>query len=248
MKNLRQGKLGILALCDVDVTPRPPAHTFNFPEWFSYEILELKVPGAFSREVVGGNLSLASAYAKAAQELERQGATAITADCGFTIAYQEAVRNAVRVPVACSAMMYLPMIKLMLPRNGRIGLLTFDSDRLTEQHFAFAGIDPHSVPIAVRGVQGSQLWKNWIGEPVTTDWEDFDREVLDAAGTLIAEFPNISHVLLECAGFPRCAPEIRSRFGRPVYDWVSLCNQLMESADSTGAASSRQASTAIRTA
>jgi hypothetical protein len=140
------------------------------------------------------------------------------------------------------------MIKLMLPRNGRIGLLTFDSDRLTEQHFAFAGIDPHSVPIAVRGVQGSQLWKNWIGEPVTTDWEDFDREVLDAAGTLIAEFPNISHVLLECAGFPRCAPEIRSRFGRPVYDWVSLCNQLMESADSTGAASSRQASTAIRTA
>jgi hypothetical protein len=234
MKPKEKKLLGILALDENNVSPPPPADTFNFPDWFPYAVLERKVPGALPREVVGGNLALAEAYAQTARELEKEGVTAITADCGYTVAYQEAVRDAVSVPVACSSLLQLPLILTMLPRQGKIGLLTFDSSRLTDHHLRCAGIDPDAVPMSVLGVEGTQLWKNWIGDPVTTDWKDFDREVLSAARRLVRRDPGITHILLECAGFPRCAPQIRKESGRPVFDWVSLCNHLMEAAVPSG--------------
>lgn len=233
MSRKLKGTLGILALDEHSLSPAPPAHTFNFPEWFPYSFVERKVPGAHPGEVVGGNLSLAAEYAQTARELERQGVTAITADCGFAIAYQDAVRNAVSVPVACSPLMQLPLIRTMLPARGRIGILTYDKSRLVPEHFHSAGVDMNELPLAIIGCEGTKLWQNWIGPTVTTDWEDFDRTVMGRARQLIRENPDVTHILLECCGFPRCAPQIRAETGLPVFDWVSLCNQVMEAAGST---------------
>lgn len=218
-------------LADPHASAPPPPNAFDNADWFGYPTLVKPVHGAWAREVVGGNLTLASAYARAARELAAEGAAAITANCGYAIAYQEAVRNAVALPVACSSLMQLPMIHAMLPANGKIGLLCFDADRLSQDHLRWAGTGSGPLPrMAIGGIQGTQSWKNWIAAHTTTDWIVLERDVMGAARELWAEHPDITHWLLECTGFPRFRPLIKAEFGRPVFDWVSLCNWLMESA------------------
>jgi hypothetical protein len=88
-------------------------------------------------------------------------------------------------------------------------------------------------PLAIIGFEGTRLWQNWIGPTVTTDWEDFDRTVIGGARRLLNDHTDVCHILLECCGFPRCAPQIRAESGLPVFDWVSLCNHMMETCGST---------------
>jgi hypothetical protein len=225
----RRRTLGILALADPHQALPPPCIGFDDADWFEYPTLVRRVPQAWARDVVGGKPELERAYAATARELEKAGVSAITADCGYTIAFQQAVRNAVSIPVACSSLMQLPIIRTMLPEGGRIGLLCFDADRLSRDYLAMAGIG-EDVPLAIGGIQGTVSWKNWIAVNTVTDWPALETDVMSAARKLNRENPDITHWLLECAGFPRFRPLIQAETGRPVFDWVSLCNHLMEGA------------------
>ncbi len=224
----RRRSLGILSLADTHTAEPPPPRGFDSADWFNYPTIIRMVPGAWAREVVAGNSGLADAYAETARELERLGVSAITADCGYSIQYQEAVRNAVSIPVACSSLLQLPLLRSMLPKHGRIGLLCFDADTLTAGHLALAGIDA-SVPLAIGGIQGTRSWKNWIAAETITEWDVLEQDVMSAAHALHLANPDITHWLLECAGFPRFRPLIKAQTGLPVLDWVTLCDLLMES-------------------
>src|SRR5688572_8185253 len=188
------------------------------------------VPGAFAREVVRGNLGLKDAFVAAAKELEASGCAAITADCGYTIAFQQAISDAVSIPVACSSLMQLPMLHLMLPKNGRIGVMCFDRDGLTANHLNAAGVTTGESRLAIGTIQGTETWKNWIAEDVTTDWQQFEDDFMRAARALLKANPDITHWLLECTCFPRMRPLIIAETGRPAYDWATLCNHMMEGA------------------
>ncbi|MBL8269651.1 hypothetical protein [Steroidobacter sp.] len=222
--------LGILTLPDPYSAEPPPPDGFDDADWFAYPTLTKAVPNAWAREVVGGNLALESAFVAAARELEAAGAAAITAHCGYAVAFQKAVRDAVNIPVACSSLLQLPLLRSMLPAHGKIGLLCFDADRFSRNHLRWAGLDTESLPpMAVAGIQGTVSWRNWISEQTTTDWVALERDVMGAARRLWNEHPDITHWLLECTGFPRFRFHIKAEFGRPVFDWVTLCNHLMES-------------------
>ncbi len=222
--------LGVLALADPSEPPVPtPAHFFGNAEWFGFRTLYRAVPGAFAHRVVRGSPELAAAYAATARELEKEGAVAITANCGYAIAYQEAVRNAVSVPVACSSLMLLPFVKGLLPRGGRIGLLCFDATCLTPEHLAMAGAS-QDLPLAIAGIEGTTSWSNWMAPRTKSDWVALEIDVMGAARRLLQEHPEITHWLLECAGFPRLRRLLIAEMQRPVFDWVTLCNLIMESA------------------
>lgn len=231
MSERRLRALGIMALADPYTGEPPPPTAFDEADWFAYPTIVRVVPGAWARDVVGGKTELTDAYVQTARELEQAGAAAITANCGYTIAFQQAVRNAVSIPVACSSLMQLPLIRTLLPAGGKIGVLAFDADRLREQYLRMAGLDEESFPrLVVRGIQGTVSWKNWIAPHTTTDWAALERDVMGATRSLWAEHPDISHWLLECTGFPRFRTWIKAEFGKPVFDWVSLCNLMMEAA------------------
>jgi hypothetical protein len=228
---VRRKALGILSLADPHSALPPPPRGFDEAEWFAYPTIVKAVPGAWAREVVGGNLSLTPAFVAAARELEAAGACAITADCGYAIAHQEAVRDAVSIPVACSSLLQLPLLRSMLPKGGRIGLLCFDASQLERSYLEIAGLEGGAdVPIAIGSIQGTKSWENWIAAETTTDWPVLEDDVMSAARSLWKANPDITHWLLECTGFPRFRPLIKAEFGRPVYDWVTLCNHLMEAA------------------
>ncbi|MEJ0039551.1 MAG: hypothetical protein WDO68_26490 [Gammaproteobacteria bacterium] len=230
MSNARRLRtLGILALADPHTAPPPPPNAFDSADWFPYATVVRMVPNAWARNVVAGKPELAVAYAETARELEALGVSAISADCGYAIQYQEAVRNAVSIPVACSSLLQLALIRNMLPRHGRIGLLCFDADTLKADYLRLAGIDD-TVPLAIAGIQGTRSWKNWVAADTITEWNILEDDVMSAARKLHRQNPDITHWLLECTGFPRFRPLLKAETGLPVYDWVSLCNHLMEGA------------------
>jgi hypothetical protein len=228
MNAYRRKILGVLALANPHHAEPPPAG-LDDADWFAYPTLVKTVPNAWARDVVAGSPALAQAYADTARELEKAGACAITADCGYTIAYQEAVRNAVSIPVACSSLLQLPLLRNMLPRNGRIGLLCFDQTTLSPDHLHRAGLEDHRV-LAIEGIAGTRSWQNWVAPDTITEWDVLENDVMAAARKLWKENPDITHFLLECAGFPRFRPLLKAMTGKPVFDWVTLCNQLMDGA------------------
>jgi hypothetical protein len=175
---VRRKALGILSLADPHSALPPPPRGFDEAEWFAYPTIVKAVPGAWAREVVGGNLSLTPAFVAAARELEAAGACAITADCGYAIAHQEAVRDAVSIPVACSSLLQLPLLRSMLPKGGRIGLLCFDASQLERSYLEIAGLEGGAdVPIAIGSIQGTKSWENWIAAETTTDWPVLEDDV-----------------------------------------------------------------------
>src|SRR5437867_7667547 len=71
------------------------ASTYDFP------VLYREVKGAtFEAIIQRQDPAMAAPIVEAAQELERQGAKAITSDCGYFGAYQREVTAAVDVPVS----------------------------------------------------------------------------------------------------------------------------------------------------
>lgn len=222
--------LGVLILGDEDIPPAPPADKFYYPHWFPYPVMEQKVEGALSKEVVGGNQALTPLFVAAAKELEQAGAAAITVDCGFSIIYQQALCAAVSIPVITSSLLQLPLIAQMVGPEDRLGLLVYDKQQLTPFHLQCAGFKEGSARLGIVGIEGTATWKNWMTDITTTDLADLEQVTMNACDRLLEEYPDVSHILLECSGFPRFAPAIRKKTGRPVFDWVSLCNYVMSSA------------------
>lgn len=219
--------LGVLMLANKDVSPPPPEGTEFYPDWFSYPLKEKVVPGALAREVIAGDLALVDSFVKTAQQLEQEGVSALTVLCGFSVIYQKAIADAVSIPVVTSSLLQLPYIGSLVPDGGRIGLLVFDKQQLTDYHFECAGFDKTRTPIAIVGIDGSKSWQNWINDTTTTDFEDLENTILNGVRQLMADYPDITHLLLECTGFPHCSAKAAAMTGLPVYDWATLCNKTM---------------------
>ena len=116
-----------------------------------------------------------------------------------------------------------------MPDDGRIGVLVFDKSQFTDQHLECAGFKQGSVPIAIEGIEGSKTWKNWITDQTTTDYKDLHNVVVSGVERLLNNHSDITHILLECTGFPYSSDHIRQITGLPVYDWATLCNATLAS-------------------
>src|SRR5215211_8989983 len=99
--------IGILMLdCNIPFVPGDVgnASTYSFPVQY------LLVPGATGEAVVGRqDPALTPKFVEAAEQLVAQGVRAITGDCAYMGAYQEAVTEAVEVPVFMSSLMQVPL-------------------------------------------------------------------------------------------------------------------------------------------
>lgn len=219
--------LGVLDLASDYGDTLPPKGTLGHPDTFSCPTLIKKVPGAWPTDVLGGKPELAAAYAEAARELVAEGATHITSHCGYSIFYQQAVCDAVNVPVALSTLLLLPMMQKMLPRGRKIGVMVADSNFMTDHPLSLAGIGGPERPVVIKGIEGSDSWKAWMSPSYETDWDMAVRDIVTAARDMVAAHPEISHILLECTGFPVATEQVRFATGRPVYSWVTLCDWLV---------------------
>lgn len=220
--------LGVLALATTDTAPRPPGAPGN-PRTLPYPAVRQVVPGATPPRVLAGDAALAPAYAEQARALVAAGAAAITANCGFAIAYQDAVAAAVDAPVALSSVLLAPALLRALGPRRRIGLAVADAGRFAPALLSAAGV-PSAVQaridvVGLEGVAGVCAWNTRT--EYATDWAALECDVVATVGAFADARPALGALLLECTGLVYCREALRRRTGLPAYDWVDLTDGLM---------------------
>ena len=120
--------------------PRIPGDIGNASTW-PFPVLYKVVRGATPDKVVRQDaMGLLDQFINAAKELVADGADGITTNCGFLSLFQDELSAAVRVPVATSSLLQVPLIQRLLPRNKKVAILTISKATLTTEHLDAAGV------------------------------------------------------------------------------------------------------------
>jgi hypothetical protein len=205
--------------------PRIPGDMGNAETW-PFPVLYRVVKGASpERVVLQGATGLLPDFLDAAAELVRHGAEALTTNCGFLSLFQREIAAHVGVPVATSSLMQVPWVQAMLPAGQRVGVVTVSKASLTPHHLAAAGV-PLDTP--VEGTEdGVEFFRVLIrGESDDLDVTLAQRDVLDAGQRLVAAYPDVGAVVLECTNMPPYAAAMHAALGLPVFDVYSLVTWL----------------------
>ncbi|TIX45920.1 MAG: hypothetical protein E5W81_01520 [Mesorhizobium sp.] len=216
----------VLGILELETKPVEHAGFMAGPDTFPFPVKRRQVPGAFTRNVIDGDTSVAAGYVAAARELERQGVSAIVSNCGFTGLYQAAVAQAVSIPVAMSSLLLVPFVARTLRPGSKIGLLTYDAPKLTENHYACAGWSSKDISVAVGGIEGSELWYEFAKPAPNIDVAVLIRDVRAAARKLFDVNPDIGAFVFECTAFPLAADGVRRDTGLRVADVTTLATML----------------------
>ena len=167
---------------------------------------------------------LLTPFIEGAKRLESEGVRAITGSCGFLALFQRELAAAVSVPVFASSLIQVPLAYHMTGANAPVGVLTADSSALTPQHFE--GVGAASVPVAVKGLEGTSEFAEVILRNTRTrmDTDLIEAEVLDAARSLMLEAPDIRSLVLECTDLPPYAPRLQEELQLPIFDLTTLAH------------------------
>jgi hypothetical protein len=196
------------------------ASSYGFP--VCYEVVE----GTSTEAVVFRGERLAQPFIEAAQRLERNGVRAITGDCGYMIRYQEAVAEAVSVPLFLSSLLQLPLLLRMLNSSSKLGLLVASGRSADDELLELAGVDAAlRARVCVAGLEDRPQFRRSVLENCgELDRRAVEAEVVATALELVEREPSIAAIALECSNLPPYAAAVRRATGRPVFDWIGFVN------------------------
>lgn len=198
--------------------PRIPGDMGNATTWpfpVLYRVVEHASPDLVVRQ---GAPDLLDPFIQAGRDLIRQGAEAITTNCGFLALFQAEMAQALGVPVATSSLMQVPMVQAMLPPARRVGILTISKSSLTAQHLAGAGC-PANIPV-VGTEDGTEFTRAILGNELQLDVDASRQDLIQAATKLKTDHKDIGAIVLECTNMPPYQADIQHATGLPVFSIV----------------------------
>lgn len=186
------------------------ALTWPFP--VHYKVVRDASP---DRVVRNGADGLYGSFLEAARELVEDGVDGITTNCGFLALFQDELSNELKVPVATSSLMQVPMVERLLPPGKRAGILTISAASLGEEHLEKAGC-ALDTPIAGTPEDG-EFSTSILDNSLQMDVEKARKENVAAAIKLATIHPEIGAIVLECTNMVPYAADIRAATGLPVF-------------------------------
>jgi hypothetical protein len=215
--SLQSGAEGFLGVLMLDTRfPRVLGDIGN-PQSFAIPVKHRVVAGASPQRVVrDGDPTLLQPFIDTATQLIDEGARAITTSCGFLVMFQQAMQAALPVPVWTSSLLKLP--ELSAP-----GVITVDVLSLGAAHLRAAGADP-TVPV-VGLAPDSHLQRALLDDLPELDPERASADVVDAAQRLVARWPTVREIVLECTNMPPYAKAVARATRRPVHHVLSLLHE-----------------------
>jgi len=187
------------------------------PRSFAMPVRHRVVTGASPQRVVReGDPALLQPFVDAACELIGDGARAITTSCGFLVQFQQALQDALPVPVWTSSL-------LKVRELGAPGVITVDALSLGSAHLRAAGADP-TVPI-VGLAHDCHLQRALLEDLADLDPRQAETDVVDAAQRLVARWPAVREIVLECTNMPPYAKAVARATRRPVHHILSLLHE-----------------------
>lgn len=212
-KSIYGASVGILML-DAQF-PRIPGDMGNALTWpfpVHYKIVRNASPDRVVRHGADG---LLGHFIDAARALVADGVDGITTNCGFLSVYQDELASAVPVPVATSSLMQVAMVNAVLPAGKRAGILTISASTLTPLHLQKAGV-PEGTPI--HSTEGGQEFSRAIlGNELSLDVRMARADNVAAAQEMVAAYPDLGAIVLECTNMIPYAADIRAATGLPVF-------------------------------
>ena len=216
--------VGIL-LIDVRV-PFIPGDVANASS-FSYPVIYKTVEGLDAATCLKRSPEFDPKMVEAARELEAKGVKGISSDCGFLIQFQEAVAEAVDVPVCLSSLLQIPFVAKTIDPARPIGVITADSSGLSKAFLENSGLKLPPNPIVIRGLQDEPEFRSAALDPKgTLDSDLITEETVALAEAMVAEHPDMGAILLECSMLPPYAETVQRATGLPVYDFMTAIDYL----------------------
>ena len=190
---------------------------------YRYPVLYRVVEGLDVRRLVyEADESLIEPILREARELERQGVSAITADCGYMALFQRQVASQLRVPVCLSSLLQVPLIRVMLPDSRKIGVVVADSRSVRPHMLEAVGIRADA-SVVIAGMEGRPaFWSAVMDENGELDSDAVERELLEVVHCLLRKHPDISALLLECSELPAYSAAVQQAVRLPVFDFMTL--------------------------
>jgi len=212
-KTIYGARVGILML---DTKwPRPPGDTGNALTW-PFPVLYKVVPGATARVVVHEQgRGLGPAFLDAAAALVKEGADGITTTGGFLAIFQKELAAHVKVPVASSSLMQIPLVQSLLPPGKRVGVLSVQGDRITPEHWDAVGA-PHDTP--VMGIEGgTEFTRVMLNDEIELDYDAAERDIVGAGEALLRKHPEVGAIVCENHNMAPYAAALNVKLRVPIY-------------------------------
>ena len=221
----RRAPIGILML--QSRFPRIPGDMGHVDTWDFPVIYRVVAQASPEQVVLNGAEGLLPGFIAAAQELEAEGVAAITTTCGFLCLFQDALADAVSVPVVTSSLFQVAGINALLVKGKRAGVLTISAASLSPKHLSAAGV-PLDTPI---GAPTGHFSDVILGDKPEMDIEQARADNVAAAQALLEKYSDIGAIVLECTNMTPYAREIQAAVNVPVFSIVSYVNWLRSSVD-----------------
>lgn len=210
--------IGIIAI-DL-VYPKLPGNVVNATT-FDFPVLYKKV--SFDIELLfKGSPELAQIVIDAARELESEGVRAIVGACGYFAHFQDQVARAVNVPVFLSSLCQLPIIKLGLAQDQKIGVFAASANNIDDQ--ILKGVGGSIDDIIIQDVGSMESFAPIRWGKTALDNAALTTDLTACAHELVKQHPEIGAILLECSDLPPYAHAIQAATGLPVFDFITLIN------------------------
>ena len=213
-KTVYGARVGILML---DTKwPRPPGDTGNAETW-PFPVIYKVVPGASARVVIHEQgKGLGQAFLDGAAELVKAGADGITTTGGFLAIFQDQLAAHVKVPVASSSLLQIPLVQRLLPPGKRVGVLSVHGDRITPEHWQACGA-PLDTPVA--GTEGGrEFTRVLLQDEIEMDYALAEQDILEAGEKLLKKHPEVGALVLECHNLAPYSRALNYLLRIPIYD------------------------------
>ncbi|MBI4588426.1 MAG: hypothetical protein HY725_06275 [Candidatus Rokubacteria bacterium] len=196
---------------------------------YRFAIKRRVVKGASVAQMTSGSRELLAPVLETARELEREGVDAIMGDCGFMALFQRELQAQASVPVFASSLLLVPLVAQLLPQGRRVGILTYRANTLSEAHFNGAGWSSEQIPVAVAGVDEQSAWRLFLTPGYPFQSEERERQLLMVSRRLVAQYPDLGALVLECTIMPPFARKLQAEIHLPIFDITMLASLVAQS-------------------
>lgn len=227
-KKLEAKQSPTLGVVRLDYHYPPAKGDIDCPGSYGYDVVYRVVPGLTFEMAQRGAMTSAvcKEFKKAIKWLESKGASGITGDCGFMMAFQNIAREVASVPVFLSSMVQCPMISVAFDKYDKILILTANSETLKPQkdtlltHCGFDVNDERFVIVGCQDVPGFDA----VAKGEAVDVPFVTPGIVALTKGFLKKHTSIRTILLECTELPPYADALRAAFKIPVFDAITCAD------------------------
>ena len=161
------------------------------------------------------------------KSLEDDGVRAVVTACGFFSVVQEALADAVNIPVFTSPLMMVPQLVRMIRSDRSVCIITASERLLVSDYLTAVGIELN-MPVHIVGMESSsEFYATHMGGTRTTlDVDLQKKELVEIAQNAVIRYPDTGAFLLECSQLPTFSADIQDVVNLPVFDYIGFIDMI----------------------